>query len=317
MFKKKLWKFFQTKIKAKESKLKTVNIYINEIAIINGALMNEGLPRFGIIIIPDYIAGYENIILAKLGTSGINKIKEYYQNGRIIFATGKSSALLEDFGLIPKNTYNRKYFLYINTPNAQSSTKGCEDTIGKHYSSTEDFKKHMSCLSIKEDTKVTISSIFLPQKNKDSFTTLINMDLGNKDLIVNEAETGDEKPLSDAQKNYLPLISHKSNDKNGQLFLINFNPVTKGSDRQILSNLILLALSKELYLTSNVTMSLNSTEMVDMPIPAGEAGFNLEVNTVFHNLNDKDISNSVLYVFFLNILIGQKLQIFVLQSLLI
>ena len=297
VFQKNYENFLKQKYKTKESKLKTVNTYINETAIINGALMNEGLPRFGILIIPDYIAGYENIILSKLNTSGINKIKEYYQNGGIIFATGKSSALLEDFGLIPKNTYNRNYFLSINTQNAQSSTKGCEDTFGKQYSSTEDFKKHMSCLSIKEDNKISISSTFLPQKNTDSFTTLINMDSGNKDLIINEAETGEEQPLSDEQKKYLPLISYKSNDKNGQLFLMNFNPVNKGSDRQILFNLILLALSKELYLTSNVTMSLNSTEMADMPIPAGEAGFNLEVNTVFHNLNDKDISNSKLYVF--------------------
>ena len=46
-------------------------------------------------------------------------------------------------------------------------------------------------------------------------------------------------------------------------------------------------------------MNINSTELPDMPILAVEAGFILEVNTIFHNLNDKDISASTLYVFLL------------------
>ena len=37
--------------------------------------------------------------------------------------------------------------------------------------------------------------------------------------------------------------------------------------------------------------------MPDMPIPAGEAGFNLEINTILHNLNDKKISDCQLYIF--------------------
>ena len=78
---------------------------------------------------------------------------------------------------------------------------------------------------------------------------------------------------------------------------MNFNPVHRGANYDIVLNTLCLALSRELYLTSNVTMNINSTELPDMPIPAGEAGFNLEVNTVFHNLNDKDISASTLYVF--------------------
>ena len=44
-------------------------------------------------------------------------------------------------------------------------------------------------------------------------------------------------------------------------------------------------------------MSINSTELPDIPIPAGEAGFNLEIKSILHNLNDQKINNSALYMF--------------------
>ena len=39
---------------------------INEIEIIKGNLLNDGLPRFGLLIIPDYILGTDDIIKSKL-----------------------------------------------------------------------------------------------------------------------------------------------------------------------------------------------------------------------------------------------------------
>ena len=70
-----------------------------------------------------------------------------------------------------------------------------------------------------------------------------------------------------------------------------------GGDRHIILNLFSLTLSKELYINSKVAMNINSTEIPDIPIPAGEAGFNLEINTILHNLDDKQINDCSLYVF--------------------
>ena len=78
---------------------------------------------------------------------------------------------------------------------------------------------------------------------------------------------------------------------------MNLNPMYGGGDRHIILNLFSLALSKELYINSKVAMNINSTEMPDIPIPAREAGFNLEVNTILHNLDDKQINDCSLYVF--------------------
>ena len=70
---------------------------------------------------------------------------------------------------------------------------------------------------------------------------------------------------------------------------MNFNPMGKSSDRNLIFNLVSLSLSKELYITSSVRMTLNETEMPDLPIPAGEAGFNLKVDTLIHNLDDQQL----------------------------
>ena len=289
--------FLKQKYRSQDSKLNTFVTWVNETEVGKGALMNEGLPRFGILIVPDYITGSDDIIKSKLNKEGISKIIEFYENGGIIFITGKSGTLFEDFGLIAKGTYNRNYLLSINTRETKVSTSGCEARFNKTYSKTvDDFKEQMICLSIKKANKVGLSTTFLTQKLPTDFKNILNID-SDKDLIIRDVGTGEMSVLNEEQKKTLPLISHKSNDKNGQLFLMNFNAMLKGGDRNIILNLLSLALSKELYLFSNVTMNINSTEMPDMPIPAGEAGFNLEVNTVFHNLNDKDITNCVLYVF--------------------
>ena len=289
--------FLKQKYRSQDSKLNTFVTWVNETEVGKGVLMNEGLPRFGILIVPDYITGSDDIIKSKLNKEGISKIIEFYENGGIIFITGKSGTLFEDFGLIAKGTYNRNYLLSINTRETKVSTSGCEARFNKTYSKTvDDFKEQMICLSIKKANKVGLSTTFLTQKLPTDFKNILNIDT-DKDLIIRDVGTGEMSVLNEEQNKTLPLISHKSNDKNGQLFLMNFNAMLKGGDRNIILNLLSLALSKELYLFSNVTMNINSTEMPDMPIPAGEAGFNLEVNTVFHNLNDKDITNCVLYVF--------------------
>ena len=75
--------------------------------------MNSNLPRFK--IISDYInRGVESLIKFTLTKKGIDQIKKYYANSGVIFSTGKSGYLLEDFGLIKKGSFNSKKLLAVN-----------------------------------------------------------------------------------------------------------------------------------------------------------------------------------------------------------
>lgn len=286
-------------MKAKKSNpQKSYSTLINETEIQNGGLMNDQLPRFGILIIPDYyLRARLDIILGILKQEGIDKIKEFYNNGGVIFATGRSGVLLEEIGLVAKGTYNRDFSLFANKDsNYKIFSKGCETTYNKTYDKGDIFEKQMLCLNIDKSNLFHLSSTFLTKTLDSSFNELIDIDPQIASLRVSD-NNGIARELTQEERKILPLVLHKKNDKLGQIFLLNFNPVEEGSDRQLVFNLLTLALSKELYITSKVSMSLNSTEIPDMPIPAGEAGFNLKVNTIIHNLNDESISSANLYLF--------------------
>ena len=274
----------------------TFSILINETDIQNGFLMDDKFPRFGILVIPDfYLSAEIEAILLKLGPKGIQNIKNFYNNGGVIFANGKSGVLLEEFGLVAKNTYDRSKIL-LASEDHYINTKGCEGTFDKAYNDSEDdFDKQLICNCMKSWRGFGLSSTYLTKKLDPSFKTLIEINSSNKKLKI--SEEGIARNLTEEETKYLPLISHKSNDKNGHIFLLNFNPLDGTSDRIILVNLVALALSKELYMTSKAGVSIKSQEIRDTPIPAGESGIYLEINTLIHNLDNKNMNNGKLYVF--------------------
>ena len=68
------------------------------------------------------------MIKSKLSTSGINQIKEYYEKGGIIFVSGKSGYLFENFGLSAKNIYDFNKLVTLVNNDRLISIKGCEKT---------------------------------------------------------------------------------------------------------------------------------------------------------------------------------------------
>ena len=127
----------------------------------------------------------------------------------------------------------------------------------------------------------------------------MSLDSNNSLLVTTDINDGFSYNLTDDEKKYNPLILYKKNNKNGQIYVMNYNPLHSGGDRQILLNIIALALSKDLYMTSKVNMNINTDSEIkdDLPIPAGESGIHLEINIIIHNLNDLPMNTSKLYLF--------------------
>ena len=280
---------------------KTYITMINQTDLLSGKLLNDGIPRFRILIIPDFLFGvYERLKEKIKGKTGLDKIKEFYNNGGVIFVTGKSGFLLEEAGLVKNGTYDNNILLSVDNSERTTSVTGCEQTRNKAYEKdVNDFEKQMACLSILNWMKVGLSTTYLTKKKDPSFTTLIDIDPKQKDLSIANTQDFVTYPIKEEYKSNLPLVSFKNNAKDGQIFLMNFNPMFEKGYKNIAFNLLALAMSKELYLTSKVNMALNST-LSDLPIPAGEAGVNLQVKTTIHNLNDEPVSNCKLYVFLPN-----------------
>ena len=80
--------------------------------------------------------------------------------------------------------------------------------------------------------------------------------LPDENLILTNTNDGLTNSLTEKEKEYNPLILHKSNSKNGQLFVLNYNPLFKGTDLVYAFNTIMLTFTKELFINS--TISLNT-----------------------------------------------------------
>ena len=279
---------------------KTYVTTINENDIINGNLLNNGIPRFGLLIIPDYMLGTDTIIISKLTQKGIDNIVDFYNKGGKILVNGKSGTLLEDFNLMKKGVYNRKKLLNINNANRKVRTKGCEETFGKTYKeNSNDFEKQVICMNIPYWREVTLASSFKSEAKDPNYATLINLDSSNNQLVITDTDDGLTYNLTEKEKEYNPLFLFKKNNKNGNIYVMNYSPVMAGGERVLVTNTINLALSKDLYMTSNVKMNIDVDPDLknNLPIPAGEFGFQLEINILIHNLDDKEMSAANLYLF--------------------
>ena len=279
---------------------KTYVVRINDTVVKEGCLFNGGLPRFGILVIPDYKLGTDGIILSRLGEQGIKNIQNFFYNGGKIIVNGKSGTLLEDFSLMNKGIYDRTKLLSINNANRGVRTKGCESTFGKKYTKdNDDFEKQTLCMTMSTYREVLLATTFKSLKKDGSYSTIMELDANNKDLVLVDVDDGLASNLTDQDKQYNPLILLKKNKKNGHIFVMNYNPVYNGGgERNSILNIIALSLSKDLYMNYKVKMKENSeVNSNDMPIPAGEFGFTVQVDILIHNLNDKYMDNSKLYLF--------------------
>ena len=287
--------FYDEKINDPTKKFSTK---LNEKSIQDGVLLENGIPRFGALIIPDFILGTDDIIKARLGQDGINKIKDFYNKGGTILITGKSGVLFEDFGLIQKGTYDRNKLLNIENNERKVLTKGCEETFNKKYEEGKnDIIKQLICLRIDNNYKTGLSTTFKTIKEDKSFTTLFELDAEDKDLVLTDTESGLSDPLTEEEKNFNPLVIYKSNSNNGKLFVMNLNPFI-GDDIGVAFNMMMIVFSKELFFTSKMNLGniLEGSNEV-LPIPAGEIGLELEIDTLLHNLNDKKLTKFKLYFF--------------------
>ena len=285
-----------------EEKMKKPNSFysskINETNIIQGKLMLGEAPRFKALIIPDYKSGTDEIIKAKLGEKGIKEILNYYEKGGIIVITGKSGTLFEDFGLIQKGTYDRKRLFKMDTSQRKVGMVGCKEYYNKPFDpNVDDFEQRMICMSYFDYRRIGLSSTFKTIKKDDSFTTLLELNSTDEKLALVDLKDGLIYSLTEEEKKYNPLILFKSNENNGQLFVLNYNPLLEGTDIHPTLNVLMLIFTKELFINSKVNVKTLTGNSV---MPAGESGFNIDIETSFKNFYDKEIKNLKIYFFIPN-----------------
>ena len=82
--------------------------------------------------------------------------------------------------------------------------------------------------------QVTLASSFKSNKTDTSYSTLMSLDSNNTLLVTTDVNDGLSYNLTDDGKKYNPIILYKKNSKNSQIYVMNYNPLHAGGDRQIL-----------------------------------------------------------------------------------
>ena len=169
--------------------------------------------KFGLLIIPDHVYDTEDVILKALTANGIEKIKNFIENGGNILATGKSGYLLEKFGIVNNGFYNTGKYLYslksTETVNNQAmiSLIGCEGIPQKMPSEQSDYFKQVMCMNM--DNKLFLTSAYSMDKTKVESDTnwniilsLKNSDIGNN--LKYKDDNGNDIDLN-ADENFFPI----------------------------------------------------------------------------------------------------------------
>ena len=263
----------------------------------------SGENNFGLLIIPDHVYSTEGIIIKSLTSNGINKIKEFVDNGGNILATGKSGYLLEKIGIANNGFYKTSKYLYSLKPEnniidqALVSLTGCEDIPQKKPSEQSDHFKQVMCMNMQN--KIYMTSAYVMEKTNvenDSSWNII-MSLKSTDINTNLKYKDDEGNDSDiGEDTYFPIVMTKQEDKKGRIIIINGNLfVNTDITFQLIMDPLFYSMSKNVIFDAYIKYSNDVNE--NLPIPGGEEGVRLNCYFKFLNLFETEINGITVDIF--------------------
>ncbi|MCQ2821693.1 MAG: hypothetical protein MJ252_30920, partial [archaeon] len=266
-------------------------VFVNHQDILDGILKNsDGTNRFGVLYLTDYVLGAETMIEQMLTSNGINAIKTFVNNGGTLIVNGKSGYLLEKWGIFPSGTFDTKKLII-----GPAKSEYRLDMEEWNETTTEDsFNKRLILMEYQPQTFVTNSYLM---KRTSSMPFEIYTKLPSKNLIIKE--NSEERPMTDAEKEYLPCLMYKKHGK-GHIVFQNANPTYKIWYRNLAVNIYFLSMLKPVIFDYNVKFgdgSSQSDEEEELPIPGGEGGIALSTQIYHMNIFDKATTNVDLHIF--------------------
>ena len=262
-----------------------------DISTKNALFMADGSNKYNLLIIPDIYLGSDSLLTSSLGPIGIQKITNFINQGGIVFASGKSGYLLEEWGILVTGTYNTNQLLGTSDPNNIVKITGCN-------SGNTDFMTTLLCLNTQDSGgnsySYLLSSYFMNPQAANSLTILQSYD-STSTTLRKKTLSGVSSTLTAADSAFLPFAAYMQVGK-GRVFVMNANPLYKGGYNTIFYNYMLLAMSKNVMIDAYVGLPNN------IPIPGGEAGFQLNLKISFINLYDTTVNNPIVHVYLNNYL---------------
>ena len=246
--------------------------------------------EFGLLILADYIYGTDDDIINKITAQGVEKIKQFINQGGHVLASGKSGYLLEKMGLINSGSYEVSKFLTSTATDSKVDITGCENTGNNNVNDASvSFEKQLICMDVQ--SKSFLQTAF-HMKSYSDLTLHLSVDARSQGLQFKTAEGYDE--AIDPSITSFPFVLTKSYGK-GKIIIMNANHLSKTTAYpNLMANILFNSMSKTIIFNSYINFSKDNP---DLPVPGGEGGIYINSVVEFRNLHDYDLQNIELYVY--------------------
>ena len=258
--------------------------------------------NFRLIIIPDHVFQTEDIIINAWGTEGVQKIKDFIDDGGNVLATGKSGYILEKLGIISNGFYKTDKYLYYFNQNKESdksqvSLTGCEDIPSKYASEQEDFFKQVMCMNFRNKIYLTSAYTMDKAKMEEKKELSIIMSIKSDDIgesLKYKLENGEDQEIG--EDNFFPIVLTKQDEDKGRITIINGNLfVNTDYTFQLIMDPVFYSMGKNIIFDAYIKYSEGIEE--DIPIPGGEEGIRLNCYFKFLNLFEIPINEITVDIF--------------------
>ena len=265
-------------------------MYVTPEHISKGILMQKGVLRFGVLIIPDIYQGSEGVIANALKPSWGN-INDFVRNGGLVYASNKGALVLQRLSLfdIGQNTFlpNTLY----GSREGYTYTSGCESYVKEPSDSVDDetWMKATLCCGIRanENGKYRSSLISGPIfNNLGSFKPISSLSPDAETTIYKlNTITGETNKMQDDEIKKIVAVAAAQKGK-GFVVIDTTNPTLYSDTYPWLYNALFLANSRPLIINTEIESKFDY-------FPALER-FTLPISVTVQNLYNTKLTGFVL-----------------------
>jgi len=257
-------------------------IFVNTEDIKSGKLLQNEEAFFGLLILPDLTFGLEEVSLAEIGIDGANEIRNYADQGGTIFASGKSSWLLEKLGLLTNGTVDEDIIVKNNANLAQLE-----------FNENTDFESRlfqMGLVSRENDVSHSyfLSSFFVNPDIDPNLTEIAHFNTSSSsDFYFQDGTTLERvsRPATSMTAAAWKKYGH------GKVIFTTAHPASSNSEFfPMVLNAVFSAFSKDIIANLSVVQKVNP-DLADHIVPALESNVHLLTSFEIQNFFDKEINN--------------------------
>ena len=210
--------------------------------------------KFKLLIIPDYVIGNEETILARsnFNSDAVEIIRKFRDLGGNIITSGKSGYLLELMGIIEDGVFDHETMLYSSASKGENKIYGCQELFKESPTEQSDFLKQLICLGYKNRT--VLSNALVVKKVPEHFDSLIHYTNTEKKIYTKKDGNQVDDKNESSTYNYIMVSNNDEENKGkGHIFIVNGIDIrTYGSQGQQRTAALSLKLS-EIELVKKIT----------------------------------------------------------------